>query len=245
MILERIKSCFSTNEDDYIQMAKKYNKFDGLLALFVALAWLLSIYVAINIYSKLPLRGVGIGNLVITLVMVSLTFILLRLRKQTLSSVGLTTKKIIPSAVTGLVFGIIIFFLRIGFSVRHGESILGAVSVGNVAYSLFFYFILIAFTEELTFRAFMQTRIYAIIKSKFFAVITVGIIFAFLHIVTGPITATVLSNSYNEHVQVFSLNFLTIIYLVLAHILLNLLYRKFNSVVGPVILHGFVNLHFW
>jgi len=109
------------------------------------------------------------------------------------------------------------------------------ISITRLLSNIFFYFAIISFTEELVFRGYLQTRIYGIIKSDFRAVVFVGFLCAIFH---APFRMITIEIGFLESLGGIS----GIFRFIIIHALINALYRKYNTLLGPIVLHGFMNL---
>jgi len=229
-------------DKSYVSLIKSFKPIDGLLALLVPLLWVFAFYWGARIYAVVSVPA--IDNLIATLIVAAVTLAFVCIRRQNLSTLGFSTKNVIPSLRVGLVLGVAFFCVRMWYFYVNGFRPFSISSASEFFLPILIFFILISFSEELTFRAYMQPRIYALFKSDFPAIITVGIICAVLHMVLPAMAITILSNRGIEHEPAQHFNLVTILELLCYHVLLNWLYRKYNSIVGPVVLHGFINLHF-
>ena len=219
---------FFTTEPTYKEMTEKYKASDSIIALVFYTVLLFS-YLALGIlYVK---KGVYFGiyvNLFLTLICIGIVL----LRKQKLSTIGLTLKNMKKSVLWGLIFGGVILFVKIIPPVLAGRKLTG---LNEILYNGFYYFIVIAFVEEIVFRGYLQTRLYGIIKSDVLAVVIGGLLFSVMHI---PF------QMYNQNVGLLvylKKNCLSLLLVFLWHIVFNFLYRKNNSLAAPTIMHGIMD----
>lgn len=120
------------------------------------------------------------------LLLVVLPFVFLRLRKNSLPSMGLATNGWKKNLTTGLIIFLAMaipsaFYSDTASLVLGGKLSLSQIGVGSLAsftYSLF----IAGFSEEFFFRAFIQTRFSAILKSKISGVLIASLLFGLLHI---------------------------------------------------------------
>lgn len=231
-LIEWVKHKTSYRGDhDYKESINNYTIKDGILAVLIFPAYVFFTYLGIQIQIH---TGSNIIALVTNTAVVLLVFIIIRLRKQNLYTVGISTDGWFKSSIVGFVIGMTFFMLRVMGVIPAAFQAMGEQSV---AFIIFYYFVVISFSEEFMFRGYMQTRIYGIIKSSFWAVVVVGFLFALLHIIIDIMFMRYFGSYARYTPRVWSLIQLTII-----HVLINYLYRRYNSLVGPVILHGFLNL---
>ncbi|MCL2415284.1 MAG: CPBP family intramembrane metalloprotease [Defluviitaleaceae bacterium] len=223
------KKIISTDKT-YENMLKNYTKADAFLAIGLFLFFILLIsaliWVAMNYMINL--------SFFLFVMMIASTFIIMRIRKQKLNTVGITNVNFLKSLVLGVVCSIpVVIFVVI----PRLAAIERPMPLNDIFILSFGFWFLVSFGEELFGRAFLQTRIYALIKSDFWAVFVGGLIFAILHI-PGRILSYYSTHGESIHMPELVSNILVWIG---AHVILNIMYRKYNSIVAPVILHFFLN----
>jgi membrane protease YdiL (CAAX protease family) len=131
----------------------------------------------------------------------------------------------------------------IGLIIAVGATIIPALLSGGrwvgLASTLWYFFYMltnIAFVEELLLRGYIQTRLYGAIKSDIAAVIVGGVLFMGMHI-----PFQLYNRSGGDIVEFFVTNALWLITAFIMHLVLNLLYRKYNSLTAPTICHFVIN----
>ncbi len=219
-----MKSKFFTPNDTYKEMISHYTKIDGLLAvmMYVLLMFVYYIMGVILIQKQLYL-GVPINLLLIVG-----CIILVLVRKQKLASIGFTLKNMRKSLITGLVLGVIFaFFMNFLPSLLAGDKM---ISADQVLYNIFYYFIIIALLEEVLVRGYIQTRIYGLIKNDNLAVMVTGIMFYTMHL------------PFQVPVNGMQISLINMAVMIAMHYMMNYIYRRYNSLVGPTVFHGLVDL---
>jgi len=215
----------------YREVASSYSVKDGMMALGLFAVATFSYCLGLFAYLQI---GFSVNILVSTVILSSI-FILLRLRKQKLASVGITKNNFFKSLLVGSVLGVIVLIVRMQSGSLMDFSY-DNFSISHI-YSIFYFFLIISLTEEILFRGYIQTRIYGIAKSKFSAIIVVGMLCALTHVIVDLVAYNLIENYVARGWSILGL--------VISHIFFNLLYAKYNNLIGPVILHGFVNLRFF
>jgi len=229
-VLRKIKNFFKTDER-YREQLDEYDKLDGLLAILYFVLFMAAYYFMGCMMQK---SGIYLGlycNIVLALLSIGVVL----LRKQKLSSLGLTGGKIKQAVLFSGVLGVL--FLAAG-------GILPGVLAGAkfnqltvILYNIFYYFIIIGLVEEIAFRGFIQTRIYGLIKNDIAAVLVTAVMFALIHI---PFQMAVHQMNFGQYFMTVFIGNMP--FLLLWHIVFNFMQRKFNSVYGNTILHGFMDL---
>jgi len=223
----RIKNIFKTDLT-YKEMTEKYETGDGIIAVVFYL-FLLLLYLFIGVV--LVNKGVYIG-IPANILLIIMCIIIVLVRKQNVATIGLTLKNIGKSSLYGLVFGLLMSLINIIPAIVAKTEIIG---IGSALYNIFYYFIIIGFSEEIVFRGFIQTRLYGLIRSDVLATIIGGVMFGVMHV---PF------QMYNHNVDLITFlqkNYWMVLTPFLLHFLMNFLYRKFNSIAAPTIFHGILN----
>lgn len=214
-------------DKEYLDNMHAYTFKDSCIALAFYVFNLLSLYAVGKIYST---SGNYYGELLAILTIV-IVFLLVKLK---LSKVGIRWRNIFPGIVTGLFMGII-FILSYAIipGIIAGSTLLPAK---EIVYNIFYYFIIIAFEEELSFRGFIQPRLYPLLKKEWITLIIGGILFVFMHY---PFQMAARGMSFIEYFPLFiagaPMQFIW-------HFVFSWLYRRFGNIFGGTILHGFIDM---
>lgn len=220
---------YTINDENQV-IHKNYSKLDGFLAIILFITAMLFLYIATIFYIN---KGIYLGffyNVFLTAIVIAFVII----RKQKFDSIGITKKNLLKSILVGLICSIIciLFKPNTGSAVVSGRFLMNLPTFEGI----FFYFIVVGLNEEIAFRGFVQTRIYGLIKSDFIAILLVGIMFVLIHI---PFKSALANMGFMEYINA---NNGSILAWFMFHVFSNFLCRKLNSIVAPVIFHGFVNL---
>ncbi len=146
------------------------------------------------IWDYIPLPKIDFGDkwnigIIIkkTIIFIGLPFLFLKFRKNSLSSMGLTSKNWKKNLWVGFIVFLALAIPNAFLVGNTGGEILSgkysAPQVGIGLFSSFIYFFLMAgFSEEFFFRAFIQTRISYLFKSSVSGVLLTSLIFGLGHI---------------------------------------------------------------
>jgi len=146
------------------------------------------------IWDYLPLPKIDFGDkwdigIIIkkAIIFVGLPFIFLKFRKNSLTSMGLTSKDWKKNLWVGFVIFLALAIPNAFFVGNTGSEILsGKYNVPQVGIGLFssfiYFFLMAGFSEEFFFRAFIQTRISYLLKSSVSGVLITSLIFGLGHI---------------------------------------------------------------
>lgn len=168
-----------------------------------------------------------------TLVNILPIFLILKFRRQSLRSVGIKTDKILKSIIIGVIGSIPFLILNVIGPISSGKTI--NPNVFDWIWTFLYFFICIAFAEELMFRGFLQTRIQGLIKNKWIGIITVGILFGLMHVPFQMIKANM---SLLEFLQFDMGHLITTCFI---HVYLVYLYTRDNNILAPTIAHAIMN----
>ena len=226
---EAIGRTFSANES-YKLMVNNYKKTDGILAIFFFVFHMILLYLTGWVLVQFDV----LLNSIFGLVTICLVFLLIRGRKQSVQTVGITRTHILRSSLVGLILSLPFIAFTV---IPRITATIHAIQLFNVLYSIFFYLIVISFGEEVVYRGYIQPRLHGLIKNNFLAVILGGTMFSIMHI---PFQSAL----YYFHNGQLWPSWITPLQLLLWfgwHIVFNAIYRKYNSLAGSVILHFFMN----
>lgn len=211
----------------------KYNPIDSLLALglFCIMCVLYAILAVLErnylLIEESRLAGSGINILIIII-----TILLVKVRKEKLSSIGLYSGKWKQSCLIGLILALILFFNNCLSHIISGADF---IEIENII-KLVIYFLTVALCEEIVFRGYIGTRLYGLIKNQYLVIIVTGILFIVMHF---PYRMIAYSMTIAD-LTIYNIGW--ILDLFLTHIVLSLVYLKTNSLYGSIIPHWMSNL---
>ncbi|BCJ95818.1 hypothetical protein acsn021_33870 [Anaerocolumna cellulosilytica] len=226
---DKIIRIFKSDENYNVEV-KQYNSIDGMLAFGLFILLYVSYYFLGYLYQS---KHIYLGEL-LNIVLALTTILIVKLRGQKISSVGVTKHKLKKTIVVGLITGALFLFTC---------SLIPGIIKGlewnpplTILYKIFYFFIIIGFVEELVFRGFIQTRLHGLIHNEMAVTVVTGILFSSMHI---PFQMAL----YNmKTFQYISNNSITLFLLFFWHILFVFLYKKFNSIVTGTLFHGFMDM---
>jgi len=230
----------------YVEASKNYVKRDAAFALIACAA----LFVFLNVFGILVsfifTRGQVtefsyIWNTLIQflsfVMQVGIVLVMLRLRKQKASPLGLgfnvaAVKSLALAVIAGLV-ATLLFSSRIGGGVvMYGGTLLIMLRI----LQLLFY----SFSEELFFRAYVGPRLYGVMRSKVLSILLTGWLFGIAHVV-GLFSAILTTDiSPDAPTGVMQLLLISILYIP-SHIVYHWLYAKYNNIWGATLLHAYWN----
>ena len=217
---------FKANQE-YLDNMKSYTIKDSCIALAFYGFDMLTLYIAGVILSN---SGKYYG---VPMAFVCIAIVLLIARFSG-SKVGINRQGLFSGAVTGLIMGMI--FL-LSYTIIPGiVAGLTFLPAKEIAYNVFYYFIIIAFEEELSFRGFIQPRLYPLLKKEWITLLVGGILFVLMHY---PFQMAARGMNIIEYFPMF---IASAPYQLMWHYVFSWFYRRFGNIFGGTILHGFVDM---
>lgn len=218
----------------YEKNIKKYTKKDGLLSIVIFGIVILAYYVlaALSVNFQFVKNNSLMIGCIFNILIIGITLLFIKLNNQKLDTIGLYNGQWKKSCIIGIILACIFFINNCGSHLIQGSSLIDIKKIGT----LIIYFLLVSFCEEITFRGYIGTRIYGLIKTKFLAIILVGLLFTIMHFPYRMM-------AYGMTLKDLTIdNFVWILDLIITHIIFNFIYTKTNSIYGSIIPHWISNL---
>ena len=232
-ILIRMKNFFR-NDKTYNNNLNGYTTKDGLLALclFGIFIFMYSMLAILDIKVELIKDNIIIIGSIFNCLLVLITMLFIKLRKQGLDTIGLYKGKWKKSLYIGIILAGILFFNNCGSHLLQGKELIDNRSIIN--YVIYYFFV--SLCEEVSFRGYISTRIYGIIKTQWIAIMVTGLLFVIMHFPYRMI-------AYGMSLKELTVNnMFWMIDLFVTHVVLNFIYTKTNSLYGAIIPHWISNL---
>ncbi|MBU1143445.1 MAG: CPBP family intramembrane metalloprotease [Firmicutes bacterium] len=223
-------------DKSYMKQVNQFSKIDGLLAVFLFL-----FYIAIVAYDNSNVDWVSteshviISGLLRVIVVALPILIVLYLRKQSLSSIGISNRNFMKSTYFALSLSLLYFIGTLLYSLIVKNQIIFKVN-HTLFYYVIYYFLIDALNQEILFRGFLSPRIRSVIKNRWLSIATVGLMFSLMHFFSA------LAFQFWDFGRAIDYVWVQMIYSFGFHVIAQLLYQRYNNLVGPVILHGFGNM---
>lgn len=166
-------------------------------------------------------------------IMLSLLFCFIR--NQSLSTIGINKKNFWKSLIIGLIISIIIAILS-GVTAILNISVIQE-NIKLILMEIIYYFVFIAFTEEILFRGYIGSRLF--IYRRWLTNVIVGFMFAFAHF---PFQAVIQQINFMNYIMD---NWFWVFSTIILHTLLQLFYSKYNNFIGPTLIHFSLDFFGW
>lgn len=161
------------------------------------------------------------------ILMISLVVHFSNLKKQALSTIGIGKDGFWKSLAIGIFISVIIFMILSGREINI-DALLNR-NLLPILLRILYYFVFIAFTEELVFRSYIGRKID--IKNERISLLLVGVLFACSHIPFDLIMNRFDISSY--------------FFIIICHVLFQWFYNKYNNLIGPVLVHFTIDFVPW
>ena len=179
------------------------------------------IFVKTNIYIGIP------ACLLLTLIPVIIC-------RHNLSSIGINKRNLKPAIIISCILGFLflILYAIVPGIINHNQWL----PIQEIAYNIFFFFVVIGLSEEVAFRGFIQPRLTPLFKKEWLTVVVVGVLFVFMHY---PFQMATRNMSFVEYWPLF---ISAAPFQFISHFVFTWLFRRYGNIFGSTILHGFINL---
>jgi membrane protease YdiL (CAAX protease family) len=227
--LEIIKS-----DNIFAERVKQYTAEDSILALLLFIIFIIiySVLAAIEAKLRLSNDNVMIMGFIVNVILVLVTTLFLKAKKQGINSIGLTGGKWKVSCLTGVILAGILFFMNCGQYLLQGNALVD----GRRVIVLMVYYLSVSLCEEVVFRGYIGTRLNGIVKNQWISIILTGLLFVIMHFPYRMI-------AYGIPLQELTYGSLSwIADLFITHTILSIIYAKTNSLYGAILPHWMSNL---
>ncbi|MBO6055194.1 MAG: CPBP family intramembrane metalloprotease [Oscillospiraceae bacterium] len=218
---------FLAADPEYAEQLTRFSVLDAVLALAYYLL-ILVVYYFMGRTVSLTGRYLGVPvNLALLLLPVLLCL-------KHLSAVGLSLRNLGRSLLAAAVPGILYL---LSFSIIPGiVSRSPLLPAGRILYNLFYYFIVIAMSEEVGFRGFIQPRLMPLLKREWLCILVGGILFVLMHY---PYQMAARGMGFSEYLPRFLENAPMQL---LLHFVFTWYCRRYGNLFGSTLLHGCVDM---
>ncbi len=222
--------------EGYENNIKKYSKKDGLLCLLFFIIFILaySILAILNVRFDFVKNNILAFGSILNIILILIALVFVKLRGQTLDTIGLYKGKWKTSLIIGIILALIYLFNNCISYVIQGYTFIDIKKIGVYV----IYYLLVSLCEEIAFRGYINTRINGIIKNKWFAIVLSGVLFIIMHFPYRMI-------AYGTTLQNLTIDNLGwIIDLFITHMIISIIYIRTNSIYGAIIPHWISNLSY-
>ena len=212
----------------YMTEVLNYKKNDAIIAFLV-----FACYVIVMVASGLAnlFFGLSMMGSWLNLVVIVALLLLVLLRKERLSSIGIGGENLVKALCLGLLCGAISIVVQGIVPLINGCAF---APLNQIMNRFIYQLVFIALAEEIVFRGYIQTRLYGMIKGEIPAIMTGALLFSVMHL-----PYMFILNGVAELLTLQTLILLAFWFAM--HIILNFVYRRTGSIFGVVLFHALYN----
>ena len=218
----------------YKEEVSKYGKKDAIIALCY-IVYISIVFPLIGRFSpwlmSLPVPG-ELRITIIAFLFLVPCFVVILIKRQGLSSIGIHTKNLLPALCLGIVFSA--FSLVFTYQgILPGLLTGGQFQTFSIIMHLLFVTVINAAWEDIAITGYVQTRLYGLIKNDIVCVLIGGLLFAWIHI--PPRIADLGIYAFNAFLLVEVVGWIGM------HAIFNWVFRRYFSIFTVILLHTFIN----
>ncbi|SEM36198.1 CAAX protease self-immunity [Butyrivibrio sp. ob235] len=225
--MNKVLDNFFVADEEYKNQLESYTIGDTLLAIAFYAIFMIVYYIVGKIYYQSGAYYVTIVNLAFILLPVVLCF-------RNLSKTGLSARNLKKSLIVSFILGmaVLLAISIIPGIIAHAEFL----TVSQIAYYIFYFFVIIGFSEEISFRGFIQPRLFPVFKREWLTILVAGLLFVLMHY---PFQMAARGMSFVEYWPEF---IASAPFQLLWHYVCTWLYRRYGNIFGATVMHGCVDM---
>ena len=210
----------------YLDILHSFTVPDALMALGYYLVILIVYYCTGSIMARTGKYYGVFVNIALMLIPVMIC--------RKMSSIGLCKRNLKRSLLVSGMIGIL--FLLISTIIPGISSGAKLLPLKKIASNVIYFFVAIALSEEISFRGYIQPRLYPLVKREWLAVLFGGILFVFMHYPYQMAARGMTAAQYwPQFIASAPFKFFW-------HLVFTILYRRYGNIYGSTVLHGLVDL---
>lgn len=215
----------------YKEKIAKIEKIDAILALIIIFAYFVAMAILGLIANKVSYWQITFIGAVTNLFFSIAVLFILKLKKQSISLIGLKGGNIKLSLILGGVLSAILFFCNCLSNIWFQNQ--KFIAILDILIFLA-YFFTVAFAEEVLFRGFLQTTLYAFTKNIALDVLISGILFVLMHFPFRMV-------AYNKSFFDLLFDYSYMLNLFITHLILSFIKIKSDNLLGSILPHWVSN----
>ena len=210
----------------YLDILQSFTVPDALMALGYYLVILIVYYCTGSIMARTGKYYGVFVNIALMLIPVMIC--------RKMSSIGLCKRNLKRSLLVSGMIGIL--FLLISTIIPGISSGAKLLPLKKIASNVIYFFVVIALSEEISFRGYIQPRLYPLVKREWLAVLFGGLLFVFMHYPYQMAARGMTAAQYwPQFIASAPFQFFW-------HLVFTILYRRYGNIYGSTVLHGLVDL---
>ena len=210
----------------YLDILHSFTVPDALMALGYYLVILIVYYCAGSIMARTGKYYGVFVNIALMLIPVMIC--------RKMLSIGLCKRNLKRSLLVSGMIGIL--FLLISTIIPGISSGARLLPLKKIASNVIYFFVVIALSEEISFRGFIQPRLYPLVKREWLAVLFGGLLFVFMHYpYQMAVRGMTAAQYWPQFIASAPFQFFW-------HLVFTILYRRYGNIYGSTLLHCLVDL---
>ena len=210
----------------YLDILHSFTVPDALMALGYYLVILIVYYCAGSIMARTGKYYGVFVNIALMLIPVMIC--------RKMLSIGLCKRNMKRSLLVSGMIGIL--FLLISTIIPGISSGARLLPLKKIASNVIYFFVVIALSEEISFRGFIQPRLYPLVKREWLAVLFGGLLFVFMHYpYQMAVRGMTAAQYWPQFIASAPFQFFW-------HLVFTILYRRYGNIYGSTLLHCLVDL---
>ena len=210
----------------YLDILHSFTVPDALMALGYYLVIRIVYYCAGSIMSRTGKYYGVFANIALMLIPVMIC--------RKMLSIGLCKRNLKRSLLVSGMIGIL--FLLISTIIPGISSGARLLPLKKIASNVIYFFVVIALSEEISFRGFIQPRLYPLVKREWLAVLFGGLLFVFMHYpYQMAVRGMTAAQYWPQFIASAPFQFFW-------HLVFTILYRRYGNIYGSTLLHCLVDL---
>ncbi|MBQ2602907.1 MAG: CPBP family intramembrane metalloprotease [Oscillospiraceae bacterium] len=224
--MDKVKSFFRADKS-YRSDLYSFTIRDAVIAIVYYLVLLSVYYIVGHIFAVTKINLSVLMSIVLMLIPVVIYH-------RSIATIGINRRNLKPSLIVSCAIGgLFLISYTIVPCVIAQRQLLPAK---DIAYNIFFYFVIIGLNEEISFRGFIQPRLFPLLKREWLTVLIGGILFVFMHY---PFQMAVRQMTFWEYWPQFIENApMQMVW----HLVFTWLYRRYGNIFSSTVLHGLVDM---
>ena len=224
--MNSVKEWIFRTDDSYREQLKKYSYTDTLIAIGYYVL-ILIVYYVMGLLVANTGRYLGVP---VSIILMLIPLIICR----RLLPVGLANRNLKRSLIVSGLIGLV--FL-LSYTIIPG--ILGGLSFlpwNKILGNLIYYFVIIGLSEEISFRGFIQPRLFPVVKREWLMILVGGVLFVMMHY---PFQMAARNMTFTQYWPQF---IASAPFQLLWHLAFSQQYRRYGNIYGSSVLHGCVDM---
>ena len=213
-------------DPSYLELLNSFTLRDSIIAL-IYYVFILVIY---YVMGRIMFNSGKYYGAIVNIILIIIPIIIVR----KMSALGLCKRNLKKSLIVSGVIGLL--FLLVNTIIPSVVIKAKLLPLDMILTNMVYYFIIIALSEEVSFRGYIQPRLYPLVKREWLMILIGGILFVFMHF---PFQMAARGMSFTEYFPQFIAN---APFQFLWHLAFTELYRLYGNIFGSTLLHGLIDM---